>query len=461
MRKGSVPPGRTQVQWAPTKTESIIQAPSSSGISGHPNTSSDTPVPDSPPLQVHINYKADDSSGLPVALAHGYCRIVPEKDGEEALVVQVKLNVRYDKNKAWLELLHNKKGKRVIDIADMITPTMDGKFCVVLVPTLRLKYRLDFGVLAHTVNFQKAFNALQMALKQRQERAELEKMPSAGGTSSVAPEDQSAVMITKVISPVDQREVGLGELIDLSTEEELDANQDAIKDTDDQHDQHGLVGLDGFEQAVNMQSPIFETVSNHITALINQVLTHVTLDHEPMEPIIKGIESSLLVDWAHTGVLQEPNDPVKENVLSILHQVAAMKVNLVQRFHKQSKNVEDVFNGSVHAIAESTAVGSVGESTPDELVSLADDSRLQYLPKDILALRDHAIPPKRNMKNVPSLVNKASDLMKKDSRVARHASRTRSACSQPGPLDEDFDTPMGNAECMLGNCWAIIVVWIC
>lgn len=415
----------TQVQWGPQQSRL------------------DPSVPVTISLDLYFNLNNESIDGSPITVAYGNCQVLSEHENDETLTVQVKLKVRGDKIKAWIEFVHAEQGRRVFDLNDLAPPIMVGQLCVVDIPALEQKYHLRFSDPKQTNQFREAICNLQITVADRRAQLQTESQENKDAAKSVDVDSGKKPMgaTTEDVQPSDAAEVSLLDLVDPSMD-------DMIKN----NDRYGLNGLDGLEGFSSVTAASFATIAGYIKNLLVGVLSNMSFDDEPIEPMIKGIETSLLMFWIEIGYLQGPNDPVKANILTILQEIAALKINLAERFRKELKKSNAVDESLEEPKGVETGQNDIKMSSYADKgmpcgTASGIDQRLKYPLQDILALRQNAVLPKQ-LHRVESLTNASSDLAKQNVKVLENVVRSASL-RHSGKVDENLDTNMSNAECML------------
>ncbi|KAM0555102.1 hypothetical protein ACHAPJ_006451 [Fusarium lateritium] len=292
----------TVAQWGPPKT---AQAPPVE----HPKPSKSEDVPKDAPSPVRLVFTVNNAGLEPNAseyiIGSGNCSTVPGKNEALSFTTTVTLKLRIAENEGCLELRNDVKGHRIHNALDLGDPILDGQYCVVKARTMKDPYHFRFDTAEEARKFKRCLSKLKKSVRLHQTKE---------GTLHA----QNVDTEVKTSSPTSE----MSEITHVST-----SIPEELSEAATEQPQPGLIAMDGWMAVDNGQVPSFGDTAQHVVNLINQVLSHFSLE-KSRAGAIAGIEDAIFEKWTNDGFLKGCNDSLREASLGMLRSTINMHMKL-------------------------------------------------------------------------------------------------------------------------------------
>ncbi|KAF7542928.1 hypothetical protein G7Z17_g11161 [Cylindrodendrum hubeiense] len=348
-------------------------------------------------------------------LSSGRCEVVPSKLEIECFEVEFKIVLFPKKRDVELQLSGPTR-KRVHKMSEFDAPVMDAQFC-------RLKLHGDKGDYYLRLTDLKETRKFKTLIQDIQERLE----STSKNTVSVVSQMQtvSTSQPVEVIQPTEAVQTMATVNTTSSAFNDLSSISNGIEET--------LIDLGGFEEVQNTKIPSLQNAVEHIIHLIEEVVTKYTPKDHLIENVVQGIEDGAIEYWVTNGFMRDFDDDIKENLTSVLRNMAQIKIKMHLRLHghgkKQKMEAHDAAVRGTKALVEN--MGPV-----------------RYSPEAIAKFQSNAVVPNdwNATKGLPlsAAVLAKSVLERIDTTTKMNIPRVESKVQKS--IKEDHDTPMSNTE---------------
>ncbi|KAF4963773.1 hypothetical protein FSARC_8256 [Fusarium sarcochroum] len=296
----------TVAQWGPPNPVQAppVQAPPID----HPEPSKSEDVPADVPSPVRLIFTVNTAGLEPNAseymIGSGNCSTVPGKNEALGFTTTVTMKLRIAENEGVLELRNDAKGQRIHNALDLGDPALDGQYCVVKVRTMKDPYHFRFETVQEAQKFKRCLSKLKKSVRLHQSKE------STHHAQNLDTEVKSASPITSV-----------SEVTQVSTCVPEDLAEAATE-------QPKLITMDGWMTVNNGQLPSPGDTAQRVVNLINQVLSHFSLERGLCAGAIAGIEDAIFEKWTNDGFLKGCNDSLRDASLGMLRSTINMHMKL-------------------------------------------------------------------------------------------------------------------------------------
>lgn len=345
--------------------------------------------------------------------------MVPSKLEADCFEVEFKMVLFPMKKEVTLVLSAPGKGERVHAILDFDIAVMDGRFCKLQHRDSKSDYYLRLTTIEETEKFQSVIQKMQQNLTKRRQGPGVE-----AKANDVALVRDPELPVSQVQASQPVHAVNVTDSTNLSTDVTYSGSNRA---------EGTLIDLDGFEEVQNTQIPSLQNAADHIIHLIDKVITQFALEDHLIDSVIRGIEDGAIEYWITNGFMRDFEDDIKENFISVLRNMAQIKIKMHHRLNGRGKGQEIKAQDAVIRCTESPARNS---------------GSVKYPPEALAQLRSNAIVPNdwKATKDLPvsAAVFATSTVEKIDTTLKVNTPGGESKAQQS--IKADRDTSMGNTE---------------